>query len=261
LYDSGKPLKQVEQEYQVYVKTLSTKHSDSTILLQTRFLETIQNLMASDCDACICPLERPSQVGIKLLEVFKVMTAIIYGEYQQALKLGRAFCTQSSIKFHDFATLYMLLGLANISLFKQNGKRDLQMLISARYYLKQIDQICKSTPTYCLGKLALLKAEIFSISPRYHQKAVRQYLIAISFADFRHHLYEGAIANERYARYLLAQGCLDSVKAYMRQSCSLYREWNVYRKADLLQSEIDELELCLTHESRPSDFNRTQLLE
>ena len=249
LYDSGFPLKQVEQEYQVYVNILSSKHSNSTILLQTRFMETVQNLMSSECDVGISASENPVQVGVKLSETIKIMIALIYGEYQRALELGRAYFRQSPFVLYDFATFYMFLGIANISLFKQKGRRDLSMLISARYYLKQIDRICKSTPNYCLGKLALLKAEISSISHRRNDRTVRQYLIAISLANSKHHLFEGAFANERYARYLLARGDLDSAKTYLLESCSLYREWNAFRKADLLQLELNELDLNRNQET------------
>jgi hypothetical protein len=173
LFDSGYPLKHVEQQYIAYVETLSSKYSNSTILMETRLIESIQNLMSSECDVGISSLEKPIEVGVKLAETMKIMVALIYGEYQRAVELGNSYFRQSPFILYDFATFYMFLGIANISVFKQKGRRDFSMLISARCYLKKIDRICKSTPIYCLGKLSLLKAEISSVYSRRNDRTVR----------------------------------------------------------------------------------------
>jgi tetratricopeptide (TPR) repeat protein len=242
LFDSGYPLKYIEQENQTYMKIVPPKHTNSTILKQTRLMEFIRILMSSESEFGMFNSQMPIEVGVNLAETLKIMLAMIFAEYQQALKLGRAFFRITAYKLYDFAAFYMYLGIANISLFQQKGWKHVRLLIAARYYRKKVYQICKSTPDYALGKLALLKAEISSTSSRRHENTVVQYLIAISWANTKHHLFDGAFSNERYARYLLSRGDFDSAINYLRESCSLYRKWDASHKANLLQIELDELE-------------------
>jgi tetratricopeptide (TPR) repeat protein len=242
LFDSGYPLKFIEQEFRTYTKILPSSHTSSTILNKTRLIETIQRLISSDSEIGMFSSQSPIENGIDLSETLKIMLAIIFREYQQALELGRAYFRMTPYKIYDFAAFYLYLGIAKVTLFQRTAKRLSHYLIGARYYVKKITQICNSTPHYALGKLALLKAEISSTSPRRHEKTVRQYLVAISWAKFKNHLFEGALANEQYARYLLSRGDFDLAINHLRESCSLYREWNAFRKAELLQVELDELE-------------------
>jgi hypothetical protein len=259
LFDAGYPLSFIEQENQTYMKVLPPQHTNSTILKQTRLMEMIRKLLSSESEIGIFSTQTPIQVGVNLGETLKIMVAVMFSEYQQALNLGQAFFRMSPYKLYDFAAFYLYLGIANVSLFQITGRKHLRFLIAARHYRKKVYQICKSTPDYALGKLALMKAEISSTSSRRHDNTVLQYMVAISWAKFKNHLFEGAFANERYARYHLSRGDLDSAIKYLRESCSLYREWNAFRKADLLQVELEELESkqspepCLRYLTSPTD--------
>jgi hypothetical protein len=236
-FDSGKPLERLIQDERLYIKDVSYRHKDSTILMTIPLFETVNKLMGLETE-----LDRPSnQNSLNWGNSQTVILSFIFSDFQRAVKYGQPCFKEHPYDGFDLATVYGFIGMANIALYKQTGKRYLRMRAVARRCERKISDVCKFAPEYCLGKLSLLQAEISSLSRMRHQNTVVKYLIAIAVADSSKHLFEGALAHERYGRYLNEHGELSSSLSQLRIACSLYREWNAYVKADMLQDEIDKM--------------------
>lgn len=234
----GKPLAQLEAERILYIEEAASRHENSTVLMYFPLFGVVYQLMGIESEP-----ERPPNalISFNWAEYQKVTVAFILCDYEEAVKVGRQCSNDSPYEGFDIAMFDLFFGLANVAFFKQTGKRDLRLLADARRSVKRIDRICKHATDYCLGKLSLLQAELSSLSRRKHQNTVRKYMIAIALADSKKRLFEGAVAHERYGRYLAECGEAPSSLSHLGMACSLYREWNAYRKVDMLQDEIDKM--------------------
>jgi hypothetical protein len=234
-------LKNIELEYHIYVNTLSPKHSTSTVLIQFPLLDTVRSLMYSEPDF-VTSQRPPMYECVRFGMPLRIMLAVIYGDYRYALKLGESLPhVRNPYGLYDFVSFNFFLGIANVALFQQYRKSHRSMLMSARHNLKAMQQVSKVSSHVTLVKISLLKAELSSLSPRQDHSTMEHYRMAISMANTNHYLFEEAFSNERLARYVFSQGNLHSTLHHLRISCTLYREWNAFHKADLLQTEIDTL--------------------
>jgi hypothetical protein len=178
-----------------------------------------------------------------------ILFCILDGNYQEAAELGRLFFRQFPIEMFDFISYYMLVGVANIALFMQTGRRRHYLIIKARHYRKQIIRICRTAMDYCLSRLKILEAELSTISRRDLSQTMQKFSIAISLADSKNHVFEAAFARERYARFLLARGKYALSLMFFQSSCRLYQEWNAYRKVTFLEEEIMNLSTSISSEN------------
>ncbi|KAI2506879.1 hypothetical protein MHU86_7564 [Fragilaria crotonensis] len=235
-FESGKPLKQLEEEHQRYIISVVNKHKNATILMINPLFSTVRVLIGEASE-----LEHEAGHNkLNWVEAQRIVLAVIFCDYKEAVLLGRVF-QEYPYEGYDMAVLYLFLGIANVALFKAKGMRNQRLRITARHCLKKIDRICPSTTDYCLGKLTLLQAEVSSLSSRRHVETVRKYLIAISLADSSNNHFERAVAHERYGRYLAERGDLSSSLTHLRHACSSYQEWNAYRKVEVLQEDISKI--------------------
>jgi hypothetical protein len=238
-FDAGKPLEQLTQDERLFIQDVSYRHKDSTILMTIPLFETVNKLMGLEPRL---ELDHPSkESSLNWGYSQTVIVSFIFCDYRRSVKYSRPCFKEHPYDGFDLATVYGFIGMANIALYKQTGKRYLGMRTLARRCEKKIKHVCKFAPEYCLGKLSLLQAEISSLSRMRHHNTVLKYLTAIAVADSSKHLLEGALAHERYGRYLTDYGDLSSSLTHLRMACSLYREWNAYAKADMLQDEIDKM--------------------
>ncbi len=237
-FESGKPLKLLEEEHQRYIISAVNKHKEATILMINPLLSTVRTLIGETS-------ESDHQAGLNKLNWFeaqRIILAVIFCDFKEAVHLGRIF-QEYPYEGYDMALLYLFIGIANVALFKVTGMRNRRLCITARQCLKKIDRVCPSTTDYCLAKLTLLQAEVSSLSWRRHVKTVRKYLIAIALADSSNNFFEKAVAYERYARYLAERGDMSSSLSQLRLACSSYQEWNAYRKVEMLQEDIRKIAL------------------
>ncbi|KAI2506875.1 phosphorelay sensor kinase [Fragilaria crotonensis] len=199
-FESGKPLKQLEEEHQRYIISVVNKHKNATILMINPLFSTVRVLIGEASE-----LEHEAGHNkLNWVEAQRIVLAVIFCDYKEAVRLGRVF-QEYPYEGYDMAVLYLFLGIANVALFKAKGMRNQRLRITARHCLKKIDRICPSTTDYCLGKLTLLQAEVSSLSSRRHVETVRKYLIAISLADSSNNHFERAVAHERYGGILLSE--------------------------------------------------------
>jgi len=140
----------------------------------------------------------------------------------------------------DITTFFMFDGLSNFAYYKEADRRHRRRLVIARQCMKRIDRVVRcSTPEFCLGKLHLLKAERDSLVRRRHKSAVRNYTIAIAMAHSNNRLMDEAVAHEQYGRFLESIGKTTASLTQLRKACSLYQQWNGFKKVELLQAEIN----------------------
>ena len=238
-FELGKQLEQIEQDYNRYVADELVAHhrKNSLVLLNVSTISSVRLLMGKTTQFESSPISHETYWE----HGQKVKVAVIFCQYENAVKLGRLFLEGFPYEGFDIATFYWLVGIANMALFKETGMRNRLLLMAARRCLKKIDCICSTAVEYCLGKLSLLQAELSSISSRYHRRTVRKFLISIGLAESAKNPYEGALAHERYGRYLSELGDAHGSLSQLRISCSLYLEWNAYRKVEMLREEIEQI--------------------
>jgi hypothetical protein len=235
-FESGKPLKQLDEECQQYIGAVAKKYKLPTILAISPLLSSIRFLIGGQSEV----EHQPHDNKLNWAEGNRVILAVIFCDYKEAVRLGRVF-QEYPYEGYDLALLYMFVGIANIALFKSTGMRNQRLRIAARRCLMKINRVCPSGTDYCLAKLTLMQAEVSSLSPRRHAKTVRKYLIAIALADSSNNVFEKAVVHERYGRYLAERGDLSHSLSQLRLACSSYHEWNAYYKVELLQEEIGRI--------------------
>jgi predicted ATPase len=246
LFDSGAPLEKVKEEYRMYAEELSHKHSNSTIFMQTSFVDTIDQLMVNQAFSKQSTSRLPKGAVLNFDASMKILLSILNGDYQQAVDVGHLFFKQYPIEIFDYISFYMLVGVANVAVFKETGKIRAHLIIAARYYKKHLNRVCRSAIHFCLSKLKLLEAELSSVLHYDHSRTTQCFTIAISLADSKNHIFEAAFARERFARYLLSRGDHTSSMTYFQSSCRLYHKWNAYSKVALLEEEINDLASSLS---------------
>jgi predicted ATPase len=235
-FDTGKPLAALEQERKKYIEDIgSRQHNETTILIHSPLSKVMRQLMGIEelDDLSVTPdhaLNWPDHSKMKI--------CFILCDYENAVEYGRKcrhFLPYAAV---DVSSYFMVEGLACLALYKQGMRKQNLVRVAARN-LKQLDRLSKSATEYCLGKFTLLEAEFSSLSLRNHRDTVRKYTLAVAFADSRASLFQGAIAHERFGRYLNESGDKLEALEHLRKACSLYEEWNAYRKVNMLQAEID----------------------
>lgn len=239
LFESGKPLKQLEEESQRYITGAAFKYKNSTILKMISPMLSMVRVLLGDTSEWEYG---PHHNSLNWAEANQITLAVIFCDYKEAVRLGRVF-RELPYEGYDLALLYVLVGIANAALFKATGRRKVSLCIAARRCLKKIDRVCPVATDDCLGKLTLLQAEVSSLSSHRHVETVRKYRIAITLADSSNNLLEKAMAHERYGRYLAERGDVSSSLSQLRLACSSYHEWNAYGKVEALQEEITKISL------------------
>jgi hypothetical protein len=238
------PLEKIKEKYQIHVEDLSNRHSKSTIFMMPNFFFVLDSLMSTqDTSPFSNDHVTQNDAVLNFNASMVILLSAVLGNYQQAIDVGKTFCWKFPFEVFDFASYYMLIGIANIAVFKQRGKKNPRRIITACYYQRKIKRICKTAVVHSWNKLLLLEAELLSISHCHHANAVQKFTKAISLADSSHHCFEAAFAREQYARYLLSQGDTSSGSEMLHSSCDHYQAWNAYKKVTLLQEEIDSLTL------------------
>ena len=238
-FEIGQSLEHIDQDYKRLIADEScVDHRMNTTLVMMRpFISMVHILMGKATEFESNALQN----RLNWADAHKITVALLFGHYKQAVQLGQAFFQGYPMEQFDLASIYLFVGIANVALFKQTGRRKFGMCAVARKLLKKIDRICTTAKDYCLGKVTLLQAEISSTLSRNHERTVRKYLVAIALADSSKNPFEGAMAHERYGRYLGEHGDLKASVSHLRIACSLYQEWNAYRKVDLLQGELNSM--------------------
>eukprot|EP00541_Cyclophora_tenuis_P018614 CAMPEP_0116575180 /NCGR_PEP_ID=MMETSP0397-20121206/19813_1 /TAXON_ID=216820 /ORGANISM="Cyclophora tenuis, Strain ECT3854" /LENGTH=124 /DNA_ID=CAMNT_0004104041 /DNA_START=3 /DNA_END=374 /DNA_ORIENTATION=- len=104
--------------------------------------------------------------------------------------------------------------------------------------------MARIAPHYCLSKLRLLQACLFSVSSRKKHIVVQQFMVAIALAQLNGSFCDEAVACEQYGRYLLGDnGDSDSRSeglAQLRRACAVFRRWSANRKAEMLENELNQ---------------------
>jgi hypothetical protein len=201
-FESGKPLKQLEEESQRYITAAAYKYKNSTILKMISPMLSMVRVLIGDTSEWE---HGPNQNKLNWAEAHKITLAVVFCDYKEAVQLGRVF-QELPYEGYDLALLYLLVGIANVALFKATGMRKQRLRIAASRYLKKVDRVCPAATDDCLGKVTLLQAEVSSLSSHRHVKTVRKYRIAISLANSSNNPFERAVAHERYGRYLAERG-------------------------------------------------------
>ena len=236
-FESGKPLKQLEEESQRYITGAAYKYKNSTILKMISPMLSMVRVLIGDTSEWE---NGPHHNKLNWAEANQITLSVIFCDYKKAVRLGRVF-REFPYEGYDLALLYVLVGIANVALFKATGMRKARLRIAARRCLKKIDRVCPVATDDCLCKLTLLQAEVSSLSSHRHDKTVRKYRIAITLANSSENLFERALAHERYGRYLGERGEVSSSLSQLRLASSSYHEWNAYRKHEALQEEITKI--------------------
>jgi hypothetical protein len=122
LFASGTPLGIVKRDYCFYVEELSHKHSSSPIFLQTNFISTVDQLMILPATSENSTLPLPKSNALDFNAPMIMILSIVNGDYQEAVDVGRLFFKQFPIEIFDYVSYYMLVGVANIALYKRTGK-------------------------------------------------------------------------------------------------------------------------------------------
>ena len=166
-----------------------------------------------------------------------IISAFIFCDYEGAVKLGEnlGVMTYESV---GMSTVFLFRGLANIALFKRTRKQKRKRLGAARSCRKLLSSMAKIAPQFCLSKLRLLHAALCSLSNRKLFVCKQEFLISIALAQANKSLIDEAIACEQYGRCLLEVGDDSSAQTQLRRACQVYRNWNAYRKAEMLESEV-----------------------
>ena len=238
-FQLGKPLEQIERDYNRYVAdVLVAQHQKNTLVqLSNSQISIVRFLMGVTTEIESTVIRNQ----LSWADAQRITISFILCDYTHVVKLGRIFIEDYPYEGYDLAMLFMFVGIANVALFKVTRMRYRRMCKAARQCLKKLDRICSWATESCLGKLTLLQAELSSVSRRQHESTVRSYLLAIAFADSRKNLFETARAHERYGRYLGECGDVAKSLTHLRMACSLYGEWNAYRKVDMLSEEVEKI--------------------
>ena len=238
-FETGRPLQQIDQDYNQYITTvLISHHQMSTmILINGLLISLVRVLLGKRTGIEFSPVSNAHRWA----DAHKITLSAIFCQYQEVVKLGKTFLKAIPYEQFDLVSVYLYVGIANIALFKECGMRYRGMIMFARRCLKKIDRICTSATDYSLGRLTLLEAELSSISLRRHGNTVRKYLYAIGLADSSKNPFEGAFAHERYGRYLCEYGDVPKSLSHLHKACALYHEWNAYRKAEMVEEEIETI--------------------
>ena len=238
-FERGKPLKLIQQDYSLYVTDASAAHQQKTTMIKmnSQLISAVRVLMGQTTELELSP----SPKHLIWADIPKITISFIFCRYQQVIKLGRVLLRDYPNGGSALVSINWFVGLASISLSKERGIRHHGMRTLARRCLKNVDRMCTITPDTWLGKLKLLQAEVSSISSRRHTHTVRKYLCAIAIADSSKNPFEGAMAHERYGRYLRHCRDLPNSLSHLRMASSLYLEWNAYQKVAMLEDEIKKV--------------------
>jgi len=244
----GTPLADLDRERSRFHEEMKRRHQTVSEQLDGSLAWTIRHLMGTETASSYSHVEEVMQEtreGVPELPVdnwarkLQALICFLLCDYEGAVAQLAASGQPMAMESIDMTSYSLCDSLAKVAHFKESGRRNRRLVAQARRYGKVLNRIARTAKDFCLGKHALLQAELASLSPRKKEAATRNFLFAISYAEARNNRFDAAIAHETYGRYLEMCGDLSLSLEHLRRAYSFYHDWNVYRKSEALQAEID----------------------
>jgi tetratricopeptide (TPR) repeat protein len=120
---------------------------------------------------------------------------------------------------------------------KKNFLRRRMYTSRVRKLLKRVSNLALHSPANFLGKQYLIQAELEVVSKN-HQEAMSNFRSAILHTRESRSDMQSALANERFGKYLLEIGDLESARPILEEAYQLYRRWGATAKMKHLKDEI-----------------------
>ena len=228
--------------------------------MQRNFLgdtESASSLSSDDFDEQDC-LEamsaRQFMTGIANHSIYNAEINLLYGNFEQALHYVRKqdAMIKSAMSLPQLVRFYIVANLTLTSLYPQMAKTEQQ---ATRERLdKDLARMTRWADN-CEANFRhlqwLMSAEITRLDGD-HEKVLEDYDAAIDAARNNGFLRDEAVALERAARYLLAQGKGRSAEGYLRGAHGVFNRWGAKRKVGQLEQEFPVL-----RQWNPGQFGKT----
>lgn len=217
--------------------------------MQRNFLGDTQStcsLSSEDFDAQNC-LEamsaRQFMTGIANHSIYSAEINLLYGDFEQALFFVRKQDTliKSAMSLPQLVRFYIVANLTLTSLYPTMAVAEQQ---TTRERLERDLARMTRWADNCEANFRhlqwLMSAELARIDGK-HDKALDYYDAAIDAARNNGFLRDEAVAFERAARHLLAQGKKRSAEGYLRGAHGIFNRWGAKRKVEQLEQEFQVL--------------------
>lgn len=237
--ETGRPLGELLSEQGIYFQEMARVQQATAMHMQLamgRFLEVLMGVNGTFSQIKPSPTSKHTAM-IELEDYISMIKYVVLRDFEAAVILGDE--NRAKLLKHnesvDSAQFFLCDGIANLAMFKRSGQTRRRHVVVARRNLKHAKVVAKTAPLYALGKVALLKAELYSVSGRSQHKAIQSYMYAISLANSNNALLLEAMAHELYGRFLEDP---ETSLFHLEKAVMVYRAWNAYKKADMLEAEI-----------------------
>ncbi|MBD2576413.1 SpoIIE family protein phosphatase [Oscillatoria sp. FACHB-1406] len=180
--------------------------------------------------------------GIAQYWMYKAKVAFLYGDYSQAVTMGKMAVEQAIFVRGSIlqAEPYFDCALSITAIFKElpsEEKPEYWQLLETCH--RTYELWAENCPDNFLNRLLLIEAEIWRIQGRL-EEAMELYDRAIASAKDNGFLLNEAIANELAAKFWLNRQKPDFARLYACKAYYIYQQWGALRKVEDLEARYPE---------------------
>ena len=248
LFDLGRPLRELEAALVKCTNEMKSSKQITMLSITSPFLCLVKAMQKENgvevyesniCDYLVEDLTLDGDFKETWKSYHCMYIYYFMGLYNEASREAKIAIKYDTFPFRSFdVTCFpLLVGLSHIAHMREVGSRR-KLIRSVRSALKMLSNYSQTTPSFCLGKKLLLRAEMRAFSSRHRHLAFQDYVGAMSVYYKEGITHEGAIANELCARYLVNTGRHVESQQYFEDSIQLYIKWGCQDKVSKLRREV-----------------------
>lgn len=217
--------------------------------MQRNFLgdtHSASSLSSDDFDAQQClenMHDRQFMTGIANHHIYSAEINLLHGDYEKALYFVRQQdkLIRSAMSLPQLTRFYIVANLTLTTLYPILDKAEqLETRQRLEHDLARMTRWADNCEANFRHLQWLMTAELERLDG-HHDAALEYYDTAIDTARTHGFLHDEAMAFERAARHLLAQGKRRSAEGYLRGTHGVYNRWGAQRKVEQLEDEFPAL--------------------
>jgi len=264
---SGDLIVSVEEKMRDYYKTAIAYKQDTALLMIRPLIRFLHILMGE--------LERRSGAALEVdlvrardgddefaawaIHFLQVLLAYIFGDLETAATEAKEIEGHLRVHLHPgFSGVVTCHCLALLSSAPhRHGIARRRLMSKVKRSMKKLEQFSLCVPDNCLHKLNFVQAELAVVNGKY-SLARTKYTETISRSTDLGVLWISALASERFAIFLEAQGDESGAAVKFRDAHSAYKSWGAIAKVQHLEKEMPKL---FTQKSPPATTTKTDTKE
>lgn len=180
---------------------------------------------------------------IAIYYIYKMMIDYHYYNYEKALGYSRSISERALLSINGQLSViiyYYYSCLTLISVYIQNGKKDIKSLICIKNYIKKVKFWAEHSPENHMHRYYFLSAEYNRIK-RNFEEVIRLYNLAIDTAMKNNFVNDASVILEKFSLFFKEIKMYDQYRYYMKKSFLSYKQWGAEAKLDHLERSYNEI--------------------